>query len=90
MTDADNRRRNLARERTEAYRDRRRHGRVLVPVEVKREHLAALERLGLLDKGERARDCIAWAVTRFLDAARHVTAMGDALWPASEEDGNDA
>ena len=68
MTDP-NPQRELARERTEAYRERRRHGRVLVPVEVSPQHLGALERLALLDAGERDKACIAWAVERFLDAA---------------------
>jgi hypothetical protein len=86
MTDA-NPQRELARERTEAYRERRRHGRVLVPVEVSPQHLGALERLALLDVGERDKACIAWAVERFLDAAPHVSALGDALWPESEKAG---
>ncbi len=84
MTEADQQPQ-MARDRTEAYRDRRRHGRVLVPVEVSPWHLAALERLALLDVGERDKACISWAVVRFLDAAPHVAAMGDALWPADEE-----
>jgi hypothetical protein len=86
MTDA-NPQREVARERTEAYRERRRHGRVLVQVEVSLHHLAALERLALLDAGEREKACIAWAVERFLDAAPHVSALGDALWPESEKAG---
>ena len=88
MTNPDAR--GLARERTEAYRDRRRHGRVLVPVEVSPRHIAALERLALLDVGERDKGCIGWAVARFLDAAPHVSALGDALWPADEEAAADA
>ena len=86
MTDA-NPQRELARERTEAYRERRRHWRVLVPVEVSPQHLGALERLALLDAGERDKACIACAVERFLDAAPHVSALGDALWPESEKAG---
>ena len=86
MTDA-NPQREVARERTEAYRERRRHGRVLVQVEVSLHHLVALERLALLDSGEREKACIAWAVERFLDAAPHVSALGDALWPESEKAG---
>jgi len=77
-------------ERSDAYRDRRRHGRVLVQVEVGPHHLAALERLALLDRGERDKACIVSAVFRFLDTAPHVSAMGDALWPADEEQGDDA
>ena len=89
MTEADLRRQ-MARERTEAYRDRRRHGRVLVPVEVSPRHLAALERLALLDVGDRDKAEIGWAVARFLDAAPHVAAIGDALWPKDEEAEADA
>jgi len=54
-------------------------------VEVSPRHLAALERLALLDVGERDKPRIGWAVARFLDAAPHVAAIGDALWPESEE-----
>jgi hypothetical protein len=81
----DQQRREQGRERSEAYRDRRRHGRMLVPIEIGPRHLAALERLALLDVGERDKACIAWAVSRFLDAAPHVSALGDALWPAADE-----
>jgi hypothetical protein len=52
MTNTESWRRS-GRECTEAYRDRRRHGRVLVPVDVSPRHLAALERLALLDADER-------------------------------------
>jgi hypothetical protein len=62
----------------------------LVSVEVGPQQLAALERLALLDAGERDKVCIAWAVARFLDAAPHVSALGDALWPADEEENEDA
>jgi hypothetical protein len=58
---------------------------VLVQVEVGPRHLAALERLALLGANDRNKACIAWAVSRFLDAAPHVSALGDALWPAEEE-----
>jgi hypothetical protein len=91
MTKAtDAQRREQTRERNEAFRDRRRHGRVLVQVEVSPRHLAALERLALLDPGERDKACISWAVSRFLDAAPHVSELGDALWPADEEEDADA
>jgi hypothetical protein len=89
-TTADDQRREQGRERSEAFRERRRHGRVLVQVEVGPHHFAALERLALLDAGERDKACIAWAVSRFLDAAPHVSALGDALWPADEEEDDDA
>jgi hypothetical protein len=62
----------------------------LVSVEVGPRQLAALERLALLDAGERDKVCIARAVARFLDAASHVSALGDALWPADEEESEDA
>ena len=74
-----------ASQRSNAYRERRRHGRVLVPVEVDPRQLAALERLALLDTGNRDKGAIAWAVTRFLETAPHFSAMGDALWPEGEE-----
>jgi hypothetical protein len=59
-----------------------------VPVETGPRHLAALERL--LGTGERDKACIAWAVSRFMDAAAHVSALGDALWPADEEEAEQA
>ena len=85
-TTADEHRREQGRERSEAFRERRRYGRVLVQVEVGPRHLAALERLALLGTNERDKACIAWAVSRFLDVAPHVSALGDALWPADEEE----
>jgi hypothetical protein len=89
-TTTDDQRREQGRERSEAFRERHRHGRVLVQVELGPQHLAALERLALLNTGERDKACIAWAVSRFLDAAPHVSAPGDALWPAEEEEDDDA
>ena len=83
---ADEQRREQGRERSDAYRDRRRHGRMLVSVEIGPRQVAALERLALLDAGERDRACIAWAVSRFLDAAPHVSALGDTLWPADDDE----
>lgn len=83
MSDMNNEeRRRQGRQRSEAYRDRRRHGRVLVSVEVSTSQLAALERLALLEVGERDRTSVGWAISRFLDAAAHVSSLGDALWPA--------
>ena len=79
--------RELARGRSEAYRERRRHGRLLVTVEVGPYQVAALERLALLDVGDREKTSISMAVTRFLEAAPYLSAMGDALWPDSAEDG---
>ena len=77
--------RKRARERTQAYRERRRHGRVSVAIEVGPRQLAALERLALLDVGNRDKASIGAAVTRFLETAPHFSAMGDALWPQGEE-----
>jgi hypothetical protein len=50
----DEERRRQQRARSDAFRDRRRHGRMLVSVEVSPSQLAALERLALLD-ARRAR-----------------------------------
>ena len=66
-----------------AYRERRRDGRVLVSVEVGPKQLAALERLAILEVGNRDKTSIAFAVSRFLETAPHLSAMGDALWPGS-------
>ena len=78
--------RERARGRSEAYRERRRHGRLLVTVEVGPYQVAALERLALLDVGDREKTSISMAVTRFLEAAPHLSAIGDALWPESEKE----
>jgi hypothetical protein len=78
---SDQHRRELGRERSEAYRLRRRHGRVPVLVEVGTHQVTAFERLALLVVGQRDKASISAAVSRFLDAAPHVSAMGDALWP---------
>jgi hypothetical protein len=86
----DQQRREQGRHRSEAYRDRRRRRRMLVSVEVGPPEIAALERLALLDVGERNKACIAWAVSRFLDVAPQISALGDALWPANEEEAQEA
>ncbi|HEY8612348.1 MAG TPA: hypothetical protein VIL69_13780 [Roseomonas sp.] len=70
--------------RAEQYRERRRRGAVLVPVEVERRDLAALEGLGMLDPGERDPQAIAAAVNRFLAGAGAVAALGDVWWPVAE------
>jgi hypothetical protein len=85
VTMGDEQRRQLARERVEAFRTRRRTGRLLVPVEVSPLQLAGLERLGLLERGARDKDAIASAIMRFLNATSPVATVGDALWPADEE-----
>jgi hypothetical protein len=59
---------------------------VSVPIEIGPYQLAALERLALLAVGDRDKVAIAGAVTRFLDAAPHLSALGDALWPEREEE----
>jgi len=45
--------RDLPRQRSEAYRDRRRRGAVLVTIELERRDVAALEQLALLEPGDR-------------------------------------
>jgi hypothetical protein len=77
----------LARQRSEAYRDRKRRGVVLAWIEVDLRDLAALERLALLEPGERDPYLIACAVGQFLKAAPAVAGMGDALWPARSDNG---
>ena len=69
-----------------SYRERRRRGHLLVQVDVAPRHIGGLERLALLERGLRNEAAIAWAVSRFLDAAAHVATLGDALWPANEEE----
>jgi len=85
VTRTDEQRRQLARERVEACRERRRSGRLLIPVEIGPLQMAGLERLGLLAVGQRDRAALARAVTRYLDSAAPVAAVGDALWPADED-----
>ena len=58
----------------------------MVTVEVGPYQVAALERLALLEVGDRDKGSIATAVNRFLQAAPHLSAMGDALWPESEKE----
>jgi hypothetical protein len=81
----DEQRRRLGQQRVEAYRERRRHGQVLVPVAVGPLQLAALERLALLEAGERDKLAIAAAIMRFLACAASISTLGDSLWPASED-----
>ncbi len=86
MPDKTAHERELARVRSEAYRDRKRRGAVLVTIEVEPRDLAALERLALLAAGDRDPANISWAVADFLRGAPAVAALGDALWPARGED----
>ena len=82
-------RRERARGRMREYRDRRRRRVVLVPLEVNRRDIDALERLALLDAGERDPRAIGRACARFLAGATAVAAIGDALWPDGGGDGGD-
>jgi len=78
-------RREAARQRSAAYRARRREGMIMARVPVRLDHLAALERLALLGVDDRREGAVAWAVWRFLDAAPMVAKLGDALWPERDE-----
>jgi hypothetical protein len=60
---------------------------VLVAIELDPRDLAALERLALLEPGDRDLRRMARAATQFLVAVPHVAAMGDALWPQREDCG---
>jgi hypothetical protein len=81
MNRVDEKRRQAARERSAAWRERKRRGALVVAVEVERSDLAGLERLALLPVGERDPHAIGCAVAQFLAAARPLAAVGDALWP---------
>lgn len=65
--------------RADHFRERRRRGALLVSLEVERTTVAALERLALLDQGERDPQAVAAAVTRFLAAAEPVAQLGAVL-----------
>jgi hypothetical protein len=75
-----------ARIRSAEYRDRRRRGAMVTWVEVEPRDLAALERLGLLEAGEREMGAVGNAVARFLAAAPAVALMGDSLYPPASSD----
>jgi hypothetical protein len=79
--------RDLARQRSDAYRSRRRRGAVLVTIEPEPHDLTALERLALLEHGDRDPCRMAVAAAQFLAAVPYVAAMGDALWPEQGEGG---
>jgi hypothetical protein len=83
--DGEAHRRELARRRSEAYRDRRRRGAVLVTIELEPRDLDALERLALLAPGDRDPLRMTRAAAQFLAAAPYVAAIGDALRPEGEE-----
>jgi hypothetical protein len=87
MTDRTREARERARDRSEAYRYRRRAGCVLVSVSVGPHQMAALERLAFLEVGDRDKTSVALAVMRFLEGAPYIGAMGDAFWPEVEEVG---
>lgn len=82
---AEDQRRERSRRRMVEYRRRKREGHILVQLEVGPRLVAALERLALLDVGERDPDAIASACFRFLRASEAVGALGDALWPTEAE-----
>ena len=67
--------------RTQAYRERRRRGAMCVTVEVERDELHALERLGLLPVGERDPAAVGAAVARFMATADAVARIGEGLYP---------
>jgi hypothetical protein len=56
-------------------------------LELEPRDLATLERLALLEPGDRDAQRMATAAAQFLKAAPYVAAMGDALWPAQREGG---
>ena len=73
------------RTRSERWRARRRLGLIPVIIDVAPKHRRALERMGLIAAGyDENREALAWAVTRFLDAAPAVQEIGDALYPNAE------
>ncbi|WP_424139088.1 hypothetical protein [Roseomonas chloroacetimidivorans] len=74
-------RRERDRERAEEYRSRRRRGAMAAWVEVEAQNIRALERLGLLELGEREPKAVGAAVSRFLATAGAVAAIGDSLYP---------
>ena len=67
--------------RSQAYRERRRRGALCVVVEIERDELHALERLGVLPVGERDLAAVGAAVARFMGTADAVARMGEALYP---------
>lgn len=74
------------RERSERFRERRRHRLMPVTVSVSPAHRQALEHLGLIAPGsDRDREAVAWAVERFLDTVPAVVAIGTALYPTTED-----
>lgn len=82
---ADASRRVAAARRSRDYRTRRKAGEVVVPVPVSPGALAALERLGLLSRGERDPRAMGHAVARFLAVAPGMAAIGEALFRTGEE-----
>jgi hypothetical protein len=78
QVDEEAQRRDLTRRRSEAYRDRRRRGAVLVAIELEPRDLAALERLALLAPGDRDAQRMASAAAQFLAAAPQLRGMGAA------------
>jgi hypothetical protein len=56
-------------------------------IELAPRELAALERLALLETGDRDPRRLAAAAAQTHASAPHVAAMGDALWPQREDCG---
>jgi hypothetical protein len=64
---------------------------MLVTVDVLPMHRRALESMGLINAGyDRDPEAVAWAVTRFLNTAPAMQAMGEALYPDWPEDEGEA
>jgi hypothetical protein len=57
-------------------------GRVLVSIEVPAHVIQALERLALLEPGNRDKHAVALAVEWSLEALPGFVSIGDAVWPA--------
>jgi hypothetical protein len=59
---------------------------MLVTLEVEPAEIHALERIGLLPRGERAPYAVACAVAQFLQGAGPVAQLGAALFPVGDGD----
>ncbi len=72
-------------DRSERWRERRRKGKISVTIDVSLAHRLAFERMGLVAAGnDRDRQALIWAVERYLDTARAVQQIGDALYPETD------
>jgi hypothetical protein len=79
--DPDLARRQASTRRTQECRDRQKRRALQVKIEVEPPVVAALERLALLDVGEREPAALIQAVQRYLAGAAAIARLGDALWP---------